>query len=132
MRQCIGCSHSACVAHGHIVNIPKVLISTSLGMFVVNDVIIKQPRSVRSLPYECASSLCLGQSSVSNRSAFDANITLLSGYLSKRAADNIAIVGPTTFKKRFFWLSHQSLSYADSEREPVHFNALIYTQLMVK
>lgn len=50
------------------------------------------------------------------RSAFGLNITLLSGYLSKRAADRIKhIVSPLTFKKRHFRLSHEALEYADSE-----------------
>ena len=65
-----------------------------------------------------------------SRSVFDPKSVLLSGYMSKRSADHVtSVVGPLTFKKRFFRLSHKTLSYANSDYEQVftakfHFNSI--------
>ncbi|XP_077864810.1 rasGAP-activating-like protein 1 [Saccoglossus kowalevskii] len=46
------------------------------------------------------------------RSVFHHSMTIKEGYVRKRRGEDIAVVTPFTFKKRYFWLSNENLSYA--------------------
>ncbi|XP_061459322.1 rasGAP-activating-like protein 1 isoform X5 [Rhineura floridana] len=45
---------------------------------------------------------------------FHPSATIKEGYLNKRKADGLHLVSRFTFKKRYFWLSNESLSYSKS------------------
>ncbi|XP_070571992.1 rasGAP-activating-like protein 1 isoform X2 [Ptychodera flava] len=49
---------------------------------------------------------------VQQRSVFHHTMTIKEGYLRKRRGEDIAVITPFTFKKRYFWLSNETLSYA--------------------
>ncbi|XP_077995563.1 rasGAP-activating-like protein 1 isoform X2 [Glandiceps talaboti] len=49
---------------------------------------------------------------IQQRSVFHHSMTIKEGYLRKRRGEDIAVVTPFTFKKRYFWLSNETLSYA--------------------
>lgn len=48
------------------------------------------------------------------RLTFHPSLTIKEGYLHKRKAEDVNLVTRFTFKKRYFWLSSESLSYAKS------------------
>ncbi|XP_051888171.1 rasGAP-activating-like protein 1 [Pristis pectinata] len=48
------------------------------------------------------------------RLVFHPSVTIKEGYLHKRKAEGVNLVTRFTFKKRYFWLSSESLSYAKS------------------
>ncbi|XP_032085277.1 rasGAP-activating-like protein 1 [Thamnophis elegans] len=45
---------------------------------------------------------------------FHSSATIKEGYLQKRKAEGLHLVSRFTFKKRYFWLSHESFSYSKS------------------
>nr|XP_014349663.1 PREDICTED: rasGAP-activating-like protein 1 [Latimeria chalumnae] len=53
-------------------------------------------------------------SEVQHRAAFHPSVTIKEGYLHKRKAEGVNLVTRFTFKKRYFWLSSETLSYAKS------------------
>ncbi|MEE6527548.1 hypothetical protein FKM82_028987, partial [Ascaphus truei] len=49
-----------------------------------------------------------------SRTPFHPSITIKEGFLHKRKAEAVNLVTRFTFKKRYFWLSSQTLSYSKS------------------
>ncbi|XP_071789883.1 rasGAP-activating-like protein 1 isoform X1 [Asterias amurensis] len=60
------------------------------------------------------------------RSIFHRTVTIKEGILKKRRAEDVTVmITPFTFKKRFFWLSYDSLSYAKHAEDQVRNTILI-------
>ncbi|XP_070619201.1 LOW QUALITY PROTEIN: rasGAP-activating-like protein 1 [Erythrolamprus reginae] len=51
---------------------------------------------------------------------FHSSAIIKEGYLQKRKAEGVHLVSRFTFKKRYFWLSHESFSYSKSPEWQVH------------
>ncbi|XP_022103860.1 rasGAP-activating-like protein 1 isoform X3 [Acanthaster planci] len=59
------------------------------------------------------------------RSIFHRTTTIKEGPLKKRRAEDVSVITPFTFKKRYFWLSYDSLSYAKHAEDQVRNTILI-------
>lgn len=53
------------------------------------------------------------------RSVFHPSVTIKQGYLWKRRMDKIYFVNSFTFKKRYFWLKYDCISYAKKPSDQV-------------
>ncbi|XP_078523294.1 rasGAP-activating-like protein 1 [Lissotriton helveticus] len=53
-------------------------------------------------------------SELQQRALFHPSVTIKEGYLHKRKAEGVHLVTRFTFKKRYFWLSSETLSYSKS------------------
>ena len=56
--------------------------------------------------------LCIAVSEVPQRAVFMPSVTVKEGYLHKHKAEGPQLLSRFAFKKRYFWLTSETLSYA--------------------
>ena len=61
------------------------------------------------------------------RSVFQQNLTIKEGHLKKKRGDKLSVVTPFTFKRRYFWLSYDNISFAKlPEDEVIQYTILVH------
>ncbi|XP_072034910.1 rasGAP-activating-like protein 1 isoform X2 [Amphiura filiformis] len=68
------------------------------------------------------------------RSVFQQNLTIKEGFLKKKRGENISVVTPFTFKRRYFWLSYDNISFAklpeDEVRNTIQTNSICVVEVV--